>query len=358
MRRFYRLPISPRYLVYAALFISFLLLAQDYASYRINGFSYAFSWFALSSRYLLTYGLWVVLAPLVYVNATLFLSGSSFATNSIKSLGLSISIALVHRLLVIVLYGVVYSIRRGEFGDLFTEQNTIAFTEGMFSSFIECWVITGFFLALNYYNYSLRINEQLRSAELHALKEQLQPHFLFNTLHAISSLIDYNKQSAQKMIIRLGDLLRSVLQGGDANLVTLQEELQYIRSYLDIEMYRFSDKLKIQIDNEEGIEQVRVPSLILQPLVENAIKHGISKREAPGTIALRCERTQNKGTTYLTMKIENDNPEKTSEKPPGFGIGLKNIRKRLEHLYEDDFQLITSFVGTKTRVNIIIPFEV
>ncbi len=358
MKRFYQLPLSISTMLLAALIISILLLMQQYVSYLMNGYSYDFSWFALSSKFILTYILWVGLSPFVYRLSLLLLRPGNLLMRILPVFFMSVVLASLHRILLITFYGLSYFLKRGIVGNLLTEQNYISLLEGVFSSFIECWIFIGFLMALNYYNYSLQINEQLKTAELNALKEQLRPHFLFNTLHAISSLMDYNKVGAQRMIIRLGDLLRSILQGGEVNIVTLEKELQYIKNYLEIEEYRFTDRLAVTYSMEEKLNKVRVPSFILQPIVENAIKHGISKRKAPGSIDLVCTEIEQNGNSYIRLEVINDNPEQKSGTKKGFGIGLQNIRKRMHHLYENNFELDISQKQHKTHVVLSFPLEI
>src|SRR5262249_20803260 len=130
------------------------------------------------------------------------------------------------------------------------------------------------------------LQSQLATAQLEALKIQLHPHFLFNTLHAISALVVKNPEGADKMIARLSDLLRMSLESAGAQEVLLEQELDFLRGYLDIQRTRFEDRLKVTMDIEPGALQALVPNMILQPLVENAIKHGIAPKASGGRITI------------------------------------------------------------------------
>ena len=139
---------------------------------------------------------------------------------------------------------------------------------------------------------NLRLQSELSKAQLKALKMQLQPHFLFNTLHSISSLNLADPHRANEMIARLGEFLRMTLDHSDKQLVTLDEEIGFVRHYLEIEQIRFSDRLEVEIDAREDLLTVKVPHLILQPIVENAVKYGIAPFEEKGQIRIVAKKTK------------------------------------------------------------------
>ncbi|CAA9408004.1 MAG: hypothetical protein AVDCRST_MAG74-2098 [uncultured Pyrinomonadaceae bacterium] len=136
----------------------------------------------------------------------------------------------------------------------------------------------------------LRVTAQLARAELHALKMQIHPHFLFNTLHSISSLVLEEPPKANQMIARLGDFLRLTLEQSERQFVTLKEEIEFARCYLEIEQVRFSDRLQVEINVEPASLTAEVPHLILQPLVENAIQHAIAPRASGGSIKISAKK--------------------------------------------------------------------
>jgi len=185
---------------------------------------------------------------------------------------------------------------------------------------------------------SLRVAAQLRAqlaeARLDALRMQLDPHFLFNTLHAISSLVERDPRGVRRMISRLSDLLRHTIEGPTEQEIPLRQELDLLRRYLEIMEARFQGKLEITTDVQERAMDALVPNLILQPIVENAIKHGVSKIEGIGQITLRGRIDG----SQLVLCVENNAPlaEVGSGSLGGTGVGVRNTRARLSHLYADD----------------------
>ncbi len=169
----------------------------------------------------------------------------------------------------------------------------------------------------------------LAASELQALKMQLHPHFLFNTLHGISTLIDTNRSAAKSMIVRLSRLLRLVLDHHSSDLVPLRDELHFVREYLELERMRLGARLTVEWSIEPGIESILVPQLILQPLIENAVRHGVASSRQGGWIKVS---TQVCGA-MLEICINNTSGGKHST---GTGIGLRNTTARLKCLYGDE----------------------
>lgn len=181
-----------------------------------------------------------------------------------------------------------------------------------------------------------RLQAQLSDAELRALKMQLHPHFLFNTLHAISVLIRENPTSAQRTVTLLGDLLRATLATAGIQVVTLREELTFLRRYLEIEEIRFQDRLSVRFDIDASVEDALVPNLILQPLVENAVRHAVEPKTTPGTVLVRARRE----LETLELSVLDDGPGVDGPgSSSGNGIGLSTTRARLEGLYGGAGQL-------------------
>ena len=177
--------------------------------------------------------------------------------------------------------------------------------------------------------HALELEKHLAEARLQALLRQLKPHFLFNTLNGIASLMHSDVHAADRMLVRLAELLRLTMSHPGQPLTRLQDEITFIEKYLEIERIRFRDRLSVTIDVDPAALEAQVPSLILQPLVENAIRHGVEPYARPGRIELvvRCE----PGTVVLTVR---DNG--AGEPAGGFsreGIGLGNTRARLRELY-------------------------
>ncbi|MDX2040900.1 MAG: histidine kinase [Acidobacteriota bacterium] len=202
-----------------------------------------------------------------------------------------------------------------------------------------------------------RLESQLAQAELRALRMQLQPHFLFNALNSISSLQLEDTAAAQQMTARLGDFLRLTLEGAGAQTVTLRREIEFLRCYLDIERVRFGRRLTTEITVAPDAMDAQVPNLILQPLVENAIRHGLAPRAAPGHISIRAARSGGQ----LRISIE-DNGCGLKQNGNGSnggkgGLGLANTRARLRQFYGEDFQFdLTNAEAGGLAVALTLPF--
>jgi two-component system, LytTR family, sensor kinase len=182
-----------------------------------------------------------------------------------------------------------------------------------------------------------RLNEQLSSARLGALRQQMEPHFMFNTLNAIAGLVrDQRNDAAVGMIVGLSDFLRRAADDSNRPLVELAEEVEYLKRYLEIQQVRFAERLQVQLDFPPGLLRASVPNLILQPLVENAIKHGIAKRAKGGTIRVAGARDNDQ----IRLSVFNDGPNLPAAWDAKCGgIGLSNLRARLEILYGSGFKL-------------------
>ena len=176
----------------------------------------------------------------------------------------------------------------------------------------------------------------LTEARLRALKMQLQPHFLFNTLHAISALIPAEAKPARRMLARLGDLLRVTLEHEETQEVTLREELAFLEAYLEIEQARLEDRLTVVMQIAPETLDARVPHLVLQPLVENAIRHGIAPRIEPGRVEISAATSAD--DRFLRLEVRDDGRGVDPDNQVGTrrGVGLANIRSRLEQLYDGE----------------------
>jgi two-component system LytT family sensor kinase len=176
-----------------------------------------------------------------------------------------------------------------------------------------------------------RLSEALSKSQLAALRQQIEPHFMFNTLHSITGLVrDNRNDAAVSMIVGLSEFLRRALEDSDRLQVTLAEEVEYLQRYLDIQKVRLGERLQIIVDIPAELMRAQVPNLLLQPLVENAIKHGIAKRAAGGTV--RVAGVLHGGMLRLT--VYNDGPDFPSDgQSTRTGVGLGNLRTRLQILY-------------------------
>jgi len=180
------------------------------------------------------------------------------------------------------------------------------------------------------------LKTQLAQAQLRALKMQLHPHFLFNTLHSISSLVLEDPPKANSMIARLGDFLRLTIENSEQQLVTLKEETEFLRCYLEIEQVRFGDRLTVAFELEPRTLCAQVPHLILQPVVENAIQHAIAPRAARGHINIEAKRLN----SLLRVAVTDNGPGISSNgvSPAKKCVGLTNVRTRLQQIYGLDFR--------------------
>jgi anti-sigma regulatory factor (Ser/Thr protein kinase) len=207
-----------------------------------------------------------------------------------------------------------------------------------------------------------QLRSELVQAQLQALKMQIQPHFLFNTLNSISSLVLTNPPQAHQMIAQLGDFLRLTLDYGQDQIVTLAEELRFLRSYLEIEQIRFSDRLKVNFDIEPEVLSVMVPHMVLQPIVENSIKHAVSHRKNGGFIEIKAGKLEGKLRLQIKdngsgeeARIMNSKKEEKDESP---GTGLVNVQNRLKHFYDNNagFEILNR-ENEGTTVTLVVPLD-
>lgn len=199
-----------------------------------------------------------------------------------------------------------------------------------------------------------KLNEQLSKAQLSTLRQQLQPHFLFNTLNAVAGLVrDGRNDDAVSMIVMLSDLLLRVLKDSNRQEVPLGEELEFLRKYLHIQKMRFADRLTIRINISRDLLTARVPTFVLQPIIENAIKHGIAKRAQGGLIEITAVRSNGS----LLLDVYNEGPGPLPDNGQS-GTGLSNMRMRLKALYGTAFSLsMRNQEPCGVEVSVSVPFS-
>lgn len=196
-----------------------------------------------------------------------------------------------------------------------------------------------------------QLQARFAEARNQALRMQLQPHFLFNTLNSISALVESSPRDADRMISRLGDFLRMTLDASPEQLVPLRRELAFIEAYLGIERIRFQERLSVRVEVPAELMGARVPAFILQPLVENALKHGLSGRARGGTVILRARRD----TDLLLLEVQDDGEGFVSGME---GVGLSNVRSRMGLLYAGRHRLdILGSPGRGTLVVLGMPLD-
>jgi sensor histidine kinase YesM len=271
---------------------------------------------------------------------------------------LSISLKVAHEFL---LYELFYRARSAK------PFSVLAAAQSLYSYF-DYWILIYWFIlvclhATNFYNRyrenelrAAQLESQLAQAQLLALRTQLNPHFLFNTLHSISALMHRDVRAANRMISQLSDLLRLSLEIGGAQEVPLKTEMEFVERYLEIQRTRFPDRMTLDLHVQPEALDALVPNFVLQPLVENAVRHGIATSSAGGRISIRarCE-----GSNVL-LEVRDNGPGF----PAGFslnrhaGLGLANTQERLKQLYADEHVFAVSNAKEGGAcVTILIPFR-
>jgi two-component system LytT family sensor kinase len=198
------------------------------------------------------------------------------------------------------------------------------------------------------------VERSLREARLHALALELQPHFLFNTLNGIAALMRSDPRTAERMVVKLSDLLRLTLESGKSGQLPLGEELRQLELYLGLQQMRHGSRLTVRREVPSELAPARIPAMLLQPLVENALSHGIGGRPGPGTLSLCAWRDGNR----LCLSVEDDGVGVPTGGPTCEGIGLSNTRARLGALYPDEHEItIEPRLEGGTRVLICMPYE-
>lgn len=202
---------------------------------------------------------------------------------------------------------------------------------------------------------SLELERQLSSAHLRALQMQLEPHFLFNTLNAVTALVELGRrEQALETLEHLNTVLKLVLKRNTPNKVPLAQELELLESYLAIEQVRFADRLRVDINLDPNTLDGLVPCFLLQPIVENAIRHGIANCEDSGWIETSAQRV---GTRML-LQVRDNGPGMSGRSTTGFGLGLNNTKERLAHFYQNDYEFRTFQPESGGfQVSITIPYE-
>jgi len=229
-----------------------------------------------------------------------------------------------------------------------------------FTGMLTYWLVVGLYQSIHFYQAAMerqtraaQLEMRLSHAELENLKSQLHPHFLFNSLHTIGVLMQEDVDAASHLLVCLGDLLRMALERRE-NEITLKSELEFVGKYLEIEQTRFHDRLKVHMDVPPDLLGVYVPSLALQPLVENAIKHGISVDSTAGRLEIAAQR--NNGRVWLCVR--DDGPGPATGSRLRFGVGLTNVQSRLKQLYGDKASLeLTGGDGRGCEAIITIPLR-
>jgi signal transduction histidine kinase len=304
----------------------FVIRFSEYYSLQTD-LGHGLNWVASIQYTLIELGFWTVMTPVIAWLAERFsLDRPKLARNAAILLGLNFLTALLHSAYRVTLNQLVYpdlpihsSWRLGQ-AYLITNSFLIAWF---------FWAVIGVHHAIKSYRRAHEREKELIKAQLELLKGQLQPHFLFNTLNSISWLMREDVEMADNVIASLGELLRTTLSVPATEEVTLREELNILELYLTIERARFHDRLKILIDAEPQSLDCCLPCLLLQPIVENAVRHGVGRLDGPGLVEVWAKRLD----AELSLTILDNGPGLPSEPALREGIGLANTRSRLEKHY-------------------------
>jgi sensor histidine kinase YesM len=316
--------------------------------------------------------LWAALSPVVFLLTKRFpLERGQLLRHGLIHAGACVLISLLHRAAYLIVSWVLHV----------AVYRRLSSISEVFSLFLLFNLPTGFMsygtiLLVSYsMNYYRRFQEeelklsrlraelaqaqlQVTQAQLQSLKMQLQPHFLFNTLNSVSTLLDEDVEAADQMIARLGDFLRMTLDNSGAQEVSLQEELEFLRCYLEIERVRFHDRLTVSMRIDPETLEARVPNLILQPIIENAIRHGVIACAGQGRIEITSQRSN--GT--LRLQVTDNGPgsqaeNRSASKLSSRGLGFTLTRERLERMYAADQQFRFEDVAAGGfQVTLEIPF--
>lgn len=314
--------------------IVFGTVGQNYVQITMRRHEAASFWKMMLWPSVWWYG-WAFIAPFFFQLARRYpLNSQTFSRNVTMLVVGCLAAFVVHvGLQVLAMYLPRFSHIHPDFADAL-EHHTLS---SLYLNVFIYWFIVGCAHAFGYYQQArertlrtAQLESELTKAQLHALKMQIHPHFLFNTLHSISTLMYRDVRSADRMVTHLSDLLRTTLDRSEEQDITLEEEVRFLEKYLRIEKARLGDRLTVDMDMETGVKEARVPSFVLQPLVENAVKHGIAPYSHPGTIDVRAWAEGG----HLRLQVADNGPGMPEGVSVlGNGVGLSNLQARLTTLY-------------------------
>ena len=330
-----------KYVYLSALLISILVILQV-SSRAENNTIFLGNIVLLLSNYLV----WALGIEYIYGAIQPFKSFKELRFTKVLEVLISLFFLVIIHLLItnVIYYSYKISISNFTFIEAFNEFKPFVL-KSILSRFFDVFIIAVLLKIIETYNTVERqktqvvsLENQLHLSQLETLRSQLNPHFLFNTLHTLNSLIGYDDKKAKSMVIKVTNLLRKILEKREQQMITLAEEMDYFKNYLDIEEERFHDRLEVVIDVDDKTKDIQVPTLLLQPLIENAFKHGISHIEGKGIINLKASLEQD----ILIIKLSNSIPKiykihlQHSTK-----VGLQNLKSRLDQIYSDAYEFST-----------------
>ena len=368
MDYFKRTPIRFRTILLVAFVFSTLFLFQSYLRHnllRMGNEVEPFNWQRELPVPYANYLFWALLVPLVYhVLDRWQLTARPFGRNFFMVALCGLAIGSFHEVVTSVMY---YSFLLS-IGDFKLERDYLvwalnALPASILTRFLEYWALVGILYGIDSYRKMeekqrqlVQVEHELQSAQLDALRKQLRPHFLFNTLNTVSALMDADIKAARKVLSRLGELLRITLDKEQRDRVALSREVDYIRSYLDIELERFRDRLTVSYEIPAELGGAIVPGMLLQPLVENAIKHGPDSLSGAVRLEVKAERSN--GTLSISVTDDGRGCPDLDQAMNSNGIGLRNVRERLRLMYGDAATMrLASPKGNGFQVIITLPYE-
>ena len=369
MNYFTRTPIRYRTILITAGVLATLFLFQAYMHHYVfqdvkeMG---VFNWWREAPVPYLNFLFWALLCPLVYsiLRRWPFDARPVFRTIALH-IGFSLLIATVHEVVTSTLYyTLLQSVGDFDIADpKYRDWAYHALVPAIFTRTMEYWVLMGVLIGLENarlhrleHEELLQLQSELQVTQLNALKKQLQPHFLFNTLNTVSALMDENIGDARTVLSRLGQLLRITLEKTQRDKVPLEREVDHVAHYLGIESVRFRDRLHVQYDIPPVLNELQVPSMVLQPLVENAIKHGLDASQHAVSISIRAELRDQR--LALTVSDNGIGCRDVFQAMEHGGIGLRNVRERLRLLYGDRATFtVDSPPNGGFQVELLLPIE-
>jgi len=344
-------------------FADLLIAAIGVIRYKLNGLAYVDrSWSEVIVNIILINGVVMFFVIPIMSMSTKYLIEKKYPWKSI--IFFHLLLVFFYQVVKILLYLFGLSIIKGV---PISQLNWKFIIDQFIKGFDEAYTIYVAIVAIiyTYYYFKKNVQNKLEKAALKAqlvdtkmkvLKSQLQPHFLFNTLNSIHTLMDEDLKKSKHMLLNLSDLLRELIDYNDDNLVELYEELKLVKKYIDIIKIRFSDDLIIEIIIDKHMEGVLIPTMLLQPIIENSIKHGYSENNIELRLSLKILKMDN----HIVIIVKNNGKllNASFDKLINNGFGIKNTIERLKTLYKDDFkyEIYNSEFGVTTRIE--IPYKI
>jgi signal transduction histidine kinase len=356
-----------RILIFSAgwILLAFLFSGLRYFLIVQEGHSRPLNWRNVFNAQAIIYG-WAILSPLIVFFAKRFRFEQRNWWRVLPAhLVAAVVFLLLHAAIYISLTKAVNPTPVTEHSGFLVETSRLLIRNWITDLPMYCFLLSSIYVVDFYRRFqaeqlkSSELKAALANSQLNALKMQIHPHFLFNTLNSISALMHEDVKAADKMVARLGDFLRMTLENSGNHAVSLKQEMDFVGRYLEIESVRFQDRLVVKMNIDPETIAARVPNLILQPIVENAIKHGISRQTDVGSLIISSERHGDR----LQIRVEDSGPglQPSNENGKGSktgGIGLANTRARLAHLYAENYRFeIKNAVPHGVIVTVELPFE-